>query len=744
MTINWPKQFRWRTRQQSVRLLGLLVVVCFLLQAMGIVRFDLFDRLENIAYDARIRMTMPNKDFPGIVIVDIDEKSLTEEGRWPWGRDQIALLVKQLFDKYQVVAAGFDVVFAEPDDNGLKILRKIEQANLSPPYREALEKFRPALEHDKLLAETLADKPVVLGYYFDLDKKNRSISGSLPAPLFTGEQFKEVGTDFVTASGYGANLPILQHSATGGGHINFLPDFDGITRRVPMLIQYHGKYYEALALGLARAVLGADSIKPVIRRGSSGYSAVEWLDVAGMKIPLDDSACSLIPYRGGRRIFHYVSAADVMHGRAKPGELMGKIVLVGTSSPGLVDLRATPVGVGYPGIEAHANMLAGILTQTIKQYPPYITAVNITTLFIVGILLIVLLPKLPAFKATLFASASLTLIILGNLAAWKYGNIVIPLASPVLLTLTLFVLDMTFGYFLETRAKQQISDLFGQYVPPKLVDEMSKNPEMFDMKSESRNMTVMFADIRDFTRISEGLDPESLSALINVYLTGMTKVIYDHGGTVDKYIGDAIMAFWGAPVSNAAHAQACVQAAMEMHAVLRTLNCGFKAKGWPELRIGIGINSGLMNVGNMGSIFRKAYTVMGDSVNQASRLEGLTKYYGAGVLVSSDTMQATTGVVFQEVDRVMVKGKIEPLTIYQPLGYTGQVEPSELTEADSFGKALALYRTMDWMGSLVILHALSLANPGKQLYTLYIERISTFIGQPPPEGWNGVYAFQTK
>ncbi|MBY0577591.1 MAG: adenylate/guanylate cyclase domain-containing protein [Burkholderiales bacterium] len=740
---NWTKQLKWKTRQHGVRLLCLLIMALFLLQAKGIVRFDFFDRLENIAYDVRLRLTMPNKDFPGIAIVDIDEKSLAEEGRWPWGRDRVALLVSQLFDKYHVSAAGFDIVFAEPDDGGLKILKKLEQENSSKDYLETLEKIRPGLDHDKLLANALAGKPVVLGYYFAQD--NRRSSGKLPAPLFTGADFKGAETDFVTARSYGANLPILQQSAFGGGDFNDLPDFDGITRRVPMLIKYQGNYYESLSLGLARAVLGDDMVQPpVVSKSNTGYSSVEWLEVGGQKIPLDENARSLIPYRGGEKTFHYISATDVIHGRVKAKELAGKIVLVGTSATGLLDLRATPVDETFPGVEIHANMLTGILTQTIKQLPPYSAVVNIATLFIVGMLLIAFLPKLSVVKATLIVLAGLLFIVMGNLAAWKYGNIVIPLASPMLLTISLFVIDMSFGYFLETRAKRQISELFGQYVPPKLVDEMSRNPDMFDMKSESREMTVMFSDIRDFTRISEGLDPESLSSMINEYLTAMTKVIYDHGGTVDKYIGDAIMAFWGAPVHNTSHAQDSALAAMEMHEVLRNLNVRFKAKDWPELRIGIGINSGLMNVGNMGSSFRKAYTVMGDSVNLASRLEGLTKYYGAGALVSSDTMKATNGIVFQEVDRVMVKGKIEPLTIYQPLGYAGKVGESELRDAAMFEKALEFYRLMDWDACLAILKALSQAKPDKLLYSLYIERIAAFIDHPPPSGWNGVYAFQTK
>lgn len=736
----WPK---WKNRQYSVRLFGLFLIAFFMMQSVGIVRLDLFDRLDDIAYDARTRLMMPERNFPGIVIVDIDEKSLAEEGRWPWPRDKVARLVDELFDRYQVIAAGFDIVFAEPDDSGLRILGKIEKKLDGHAERRVIESIRPELEYDKLLAQSLAGKPVVLGYYFDLGSHQHD-SGMLPEPLFKGEAIKNSSTDFISASGYGANLPILQQAVTEGGDFNFIPDFDGITRRVPMLIEYGGNYYESLTLGLARAALGIDNVKPVIRRESSGYSAVESLEIGSLRIPLDEYACSLIPFRGGRGTFHYVSAADVLHGRTSPSVLEGKIVLVGTTAPGLLDLRSTPVGVGYPGIEAHANMLAGILTQSIKQSPPYLDAVNLTTLLVTGLLLIGLLPKLSPMKSVLLALIVLAAIVSGNLAAWKYGNFVIPLASPLLLTISLFALDTILGYFLETRAKKQISDLFGQYVPPRLVDEMSKNPDEFDMKSESREMTVMFSDIRDFTRISEGLDPETLSAIINEYLTAMTKIIYSHHGTVDKYIGDAIMAFWGAPVRNPDHAQDGIMAAIEMQEALKDLNQQFESKGWPKLRIGIGVNTGTMNVGNMGSAFRKAYTVMGDSVNLASRLEGLTKYYGVGILLGEDAVRASKGIVYEEIDRVMVKGRLEPLAIFQPLGLEGEVSLADLDEAQRFEKALLCYRKKDWENSQAMLQALLHSHPEKLLYSLYLERISSFIDHPPPEDWNGVYAFQTK
>jgi adenylate cyclase len=735
--MNW-----FRTQEHNIRhyggyVIGFSLIALFMLQATGIVRIGILERMELWSYDMRLNFTMPKSVFPGIAIVDIDEKSLAEEGRWPWGRDKMAKLTDQLFDRYQIAAAGFDIVFAEPDENsGLKVLEALGKNELRsvPQFHEVLDKLAPILDHDRLFAEKLKGRPAVLGYYFDTGAGQTRTSGALPPPTFPEGAFRQSDTVFVQAYGYGGNLKELQENASGG-HFDPLPDIDGISRRVPMLIEYKGKYYGSLALELARAVMGGAEVDPVVKK-SGDYAALEGLEVGGMKIPLDGNACALVPYRGERGSFKYFSASDVLHGRIDPAALSGKIVLVGTSAPGLMDLRSTPVGNVYPGVEIHANLLAGILEQNIKQRPAYATAVEMLTLAFAGLLLTWLLPKLSPVKSVFFTLAIVISIGAGNLYAWRHG-LVLPLAAPVALILSIFVFEMLYGFFFETRAKRQMSGLFGQYVPPELVNEMSKNPTMFDMKSESREMTVLFSDIRDFTKMSEGLDPDQLSKLINSYLTPMTTIIHKNHGTIDKYIGDAIMAFWGAPVHDPEHAQHAVTAALEMQEALEKLNAEFKEKGWPKLKIGIGVNSGLMSVGNMGSEFRKAYTVMGDAVNLASRLEGLTKQYGVGIFVSDATMHAVKRVKFQEIDRVRVKGKIEPATIYVP--HKGELSPS----VEKFEEALGHYRNQQWDEAESILKVLQ-EEEDRLLYRVYLDRIAIFRETPPKEAWDGVFEMKTK
>jgi adenylate cyclase len=308
----------------------------------------------------------------------------------------------------------------------------------------------------------------------------------------------------------------------------------------------------------------------------------------------------------------------------------------------------------------------------------------------------------------------------------------------------LFALNMSYGFFVESRAKRQITGLFGQYVPPELVDEMSRNPEAFSMEGDSRELSVLFTDVRGFTTISEGLDPRELSKLMNEFLTPLTRVIYKYRGTIDKYMGDCIMAFWGAPIHDAQHARNAVMAGLEMHKALADLQPYFKQNGWPPIHIGVGVNSGRMSVGNMGSEIRLAYTVMGDAVNLASRLEGITKLYGVGMIVGEMTRSATADIVYRELDKVKVKGKDEPVAIFEPLGLAGDVSKARQDDLKLWGQALRLYRTRDWdMAELQLINLLR-TEPSSVLYRLFLDRIAFYRTNPPEDGWDGSWKFDTK
>lgn len=721
--------------------LGLLLLLIFLLHAGQAINIRFIEQLEAISYDARLRLSMPGGVDKRVVVVDIDEKSLAEEGRWPWGRDRLATLLDKLIERHHAAVVGFDVVFAERDESsGIKVLESLGRKELKdvPQYQSALERLRPQLDHDRRFADKLKDRPVVLGYYFT--SNDNRLSGTLPAPTLPPATFKGQRVAVIQATGYGANLPELQVGARSAGHFNPHPDSDGVTRRVPMLMEYQGAYYESLTLAMVRTLLG-DS--PLEAAPEDGADTVEWLKVANLRIPVDENLAAYIPYRGHQGSFRYISASDILRDRIPPADLEGAIILVGTTAPGLMDLRSTPVGPVYPGVEVHANLLAGMLDRTLLQKPGYMLGAEVAILFLLGVLLAVLLPLLSPIKGTLVALAAILATIALNLAVWS-AHIVMPLAATLLMIVAVFGLDMSYGFFVEARAKRQITGLFGQYVPPALVDEMSQNPENFTMEGESRDMTVLFSDVRGFTTISEGLSPKELSHLMNDYMTPMTRIIHKHRGTIDKYIGDAIMAFWGAPLQDAEHARHAVLAALEMQTVLAELRPQFITRGWPEIRIGVGVNSGIMSVGNMGSEFRMAYTVMGDSVNLGSRLEGITKEYGVGIIVGQSAAEKIPDMLFRELDRVRVKGKDQPVVIYEPLGLKSQLAEEIVREAALFDEALKLYRAQNWDGAEMQLLNLHKAAPDSKLYALYLERIALFRVEPPEAKWDGVFIFHTK
>jgi adenylate cyclase len=731
-----------------------VVLLVLLGHASRFYQLGFINRLDAIFYDTKVRLTMPQGVDDRVVILDIDEKSLGEVGRWPWGRDRVSQLITKLFDQHGIALLGFDVVFAEPDDSsGLKVLENLARKELgdNPAFQSALKELRPRLDHDGRFAETLKGRPVILGYYLS-GRSDGVSSGALPPPALPKGSFTGRSIPFTVWANHGGNLAEFQQAALSGGHFNPVVDFDGISRRVPLLAEYKGEYYEALSLAMVRALIGQPKVVPWFPEenwfSSRSYQGMEAIDLpterGTLRIPVDENVAALIPYRGYQGSFRYYSIADILADRVKPGELKGKVALVGTTAPGLLDLRATPVGEAYPGVEIHANLITGMLDGAIKLKPPYVLGAEIMLLLLAGLVMVLLLPVLSPLRATLASLVVLLFVVTVNLAFWHYGNLVLPLASAVLLVLTLYALNMSYGYFVESKTKRQFTELFGQYVPPELVEEMSRDPEAYSMDGRKAELTVLFSDVRGFTTISEGLEPDELTRLMNEYLSAMTEVVRRNRGTLDKYIGDAIMAFWGAPVSDAQHARQAVVTAMQMQAALPAVNKAFAAKGWPEIKIGVGVNTGDMTVGDMGSVVRKAYTVMGDAVNLGSRLEGITKQYGVGILVGEETRKAVKDIVFREVDRVQVKGKDEPVAIYEPLGPEGEVGKAVLEEVKLWNQALRHYRAQEWDQTEVALLNLSRMAPGCGLYAKYMERVAHLRKAPPEPDWKGVWKFETK
>lgn len=729
--------------------LGLALVILMSLNAAGVMRLEFVERLENYAYDLRLQWTMPSTIDPRIVIVDIDEKSLLQQGHWPWPRNKLSSLIDTLFDQYKIDVLGFDVLFSERDDSsGLDSLEELSRGELKDDknFDKALEKLRPKLMYDRLFAQSMENRRIALGYYFHHDSTHNSSVGSLPPPALAPGSFEADNVGAAVATGYNANLPGLQAAAVSGGFINVSPliDPDGVLRRFSLLQMYDGALYEGFGLAVARLALREPHIELVYEDGTPNAVALESISLGHRRIPVDADVAALLPFRGKQGSFIYVSASDVLHAKVAPEILRGAIVLMGTTAPGLLDLRTVPVQTSYAGVEVHANLIAGILDGSIKERPAYLLGLELLLLLGLGALLVLTLPVLTPLNATLLSVVTVLLLLGLNLYFWQFQNLVVPLASSLVMTAFLFVLNMSYGFFVDSRGKRLLARLFGQYVPTELVDEMAQDPGAYTLSSINREMTVLFSDVRGFTTISEGLDPPQLTELMNQFLTPMTRVIHRHRGTIDKYMGDAIMSFWGAPLSDEQHARHALLAAQDMVAELDALQDKFKARGWPPIKIGVGLNSGEMTVGNMGSEFRLAYTVMGDAVNLGSRLEGLTKDYGVHIIVSEYTAAAVPDFAFRELDSVRVKGKDKAVKIFEPISLADQLSESDKAVLAQYHTALTQYRAQDWQLAGAEFARLQLLDPERKLYQIYSERIAHFTVQPPATDWDGSHTFFTK
>ena len=735
----------------------LLPLIFALLHAVGVVRLDVLDRLDNIIYDTRLRATMPKTLDERVVIVDIDEKSLAEVGRWPWGRNRLAELTDELFDRQKIALLGFDVVFAEADESsGLKRLNELAQKELRDQagFVDKLRQLQGSLDYDAIFAKSLEKRPVVLGYYLTSDRDGRT-SGVLPAPVMGKEALQGRPITFTSWNGFGSNIARLAAAAPMAGHFNPIAEGDGVVRSLPLIAEYKGQYYESLSLAMFRMLAGSPTVSPgfpkerFLARSYQGLESIQLkLGSKTLAIPVDERVSSLVPFRGfgGPKggSFRYVSAADILSKSVPAGTLKDKIVLVGTTAPGLQDLRVTPVSEIYPGVEAHANVISGLLDGNILVKPDYAIGYEVVVLTLAGLVLAFALPLVTATRAVILSVV--VVAVLGALNLWLYLSygLVLPLAGALTMAATAFALNMSYGYFVESRSKRELANLFGTYVPPELVDEMVKDPDAYSMQATNREMTVMFCDMRGFTKMSEQMEPIQLQALLNGVFSRLTSLIRTNRGTIDKYMGDCVMAFWGAPVETPEHAHLAVKSAMEMASAVRGINEEHRAKGIPEIGIGIGVNTGNMCVGDMGSNIRRSYTVIGDAVNLGSRLEGLSKVYGVDIVVSEAARKLAPDFGWQELDRVRVKGKDQAVAIFWPVAPTNRVGAETEAELKAWASFLRAYRAQDWDQCDMLMLNLLRMNAKKFLYHLYSDRVASMRMLPLDLEWDGATNFETK
>ena len=743
----WPGFKRHRTRMLASAALVLLAV----LHASGVWSLPFLHRWDEALYDLRLRLSMPRTLDERVVIIDIDEASLARQGQWPWRRAKVAALVRELTERQQVAALGLDVVFAEPDGStGLRSLEQLANGELrdNRPFTDWLARAAPSLDGDRQLADALGQAPVALGYYFSSDRDARR-SGALPAPW---AQPDALPAGLLHWDGFGGNVPALTGAAQAAGFFNAVADPDGTVRAVPVLAGFGGALYESLALATLRLGLGRPPLRaePLGAATGAPLQALRVGDGARQwRIPVDARGTALVPYRGhgGPKggSFRYVSALDVLEGRLAAAELKGRWALLGFTAPGLMDLRTTPVAEVYPGVEIHANLISGMLDGRIAVRPDYAVGYEVSLLLLLGAALTLGLPWLSVGR-TLALGLGLLAALLGlDSALYGLGGLAMPLATPLALVFAMLVLDMALGYFVESRAKRALARQFATYVPPELVQQMLRQPERYGMAARSEELTVMFCDLRGFTSLSESMEPQALQALLSEVLSHLTQVIQAHHGTVDKYIGDCVMAFWGAPVAMPDHARRAVDAALAILRSLPALNAEHARRGLPPVAVGIGLNTGVVSVGNMGSDLRRAYTVIGDAVNLAARLESLAGRYGVELIAAQATVdQAATACAWQELDRVRVKGRHQAVSIHTVRAATGEDDVALRDELAAWHRALALWRARRFAEFEPAIQALQARNANYYLYRLYAERLAFLLRSPPGPDWDGTTAFDVK
>jgi adenylate cyclase len=702
-------------------------------QELRVRTFDTYQRIE-----PRVKTARP------VTIIDIDEKSLTKFGQWPWPRTRIADMIVNL-TRLGAVAIGFDIVFAEPDrlnPNAVAdAMRYLDE--------ETKSRLRTLPSNDQIFADAIKRSRVVLGET-GLAGANPLFDKTLPVTgvATLGEDPQRFLFDF---AGLLRNVDTLEAAAAGRGLFPIRNERDGIVRRVPMMLLAQGVMMPSLSFEILRVVTGTPTI--IIKSEKAGIKSV---GLHGLEVPTDRNGQLWVHFAKQDRSI-YVSAADVLDGNVAPEKIDHKLVLIGTSAVGLNDIKTTPVSAAMPGVEIHAQVLEAALANALLSEPSYGIVLEFAAALVLGLLVITFAPMFGPVVLVAIGALFASLLIGASWYFYAQQRLLIDFTYPLLSTTAIY-LTLVFSSFVREQAqRRQIRSAFGQYLSPALVEQLALSPEKLVLGGEEREMTIMFSDVRGFTAISESYkhDPQGLTALMNRFLTPLTNAILARKGTVDKYMGDAIMAFWNAPLDDTQHQLNACQAAVDMLERIEELNKERETEAqhgghaYIPLNVGVGLNTGTCVVGNMGSDLRFDYSVLGDSVNLASRLEGQSKEYGFPIIVGSTTALAVKEkFAILELDFIMVKGKKEPEVIYAIAGREDTAQSGRFQRLRNLTiEMLACYRSRDWEGALTAIErgrGTDEAHSLELLYQLYEARIRDYQNNPPPEDWNGAFALLTK
>lgn len=715
-----------------------IILLCFMtwLQATNNAAVTrIRNRFESLFYAEFLANTTikATRESPRIVIVDIDEASIAKVGRWPWPRKTMIDLVNQVRTQGAAVIA-FDIVFGEADENPVDLLENL--ARQSDPgdaqTMQALNKLRPLVLSDADFAKVLSEKKVdtVLGFIANNDSTSPS-SGGAPVPVAIADPSH---SSLITFSRYFSSIPILQDAVGSSGFLTGIPDIDGVIRRAPLIARIGNNIYPSLALQATRAYMEENKI---------GLD-VDAVKVGKATIPTDEAGQIIIPFDFNEPRYSRVHASELLAGIFPKDIFQGALVFVGSSSFRFGDLHATPLSGVFPGVDIQAIIAESLVSGRSLYTPSWARTAEVIFTVILGLLLALLLP----FLGTLGTVVVVILALIALVGIYAYFfmalGMVFAVTASMLQVSVNGIFNLAYGFVSEGSRRKELKSLFGQYVPQEHVEMMIEHPESYSGKGKSANLTVLFADIIGFTSIVQRLSAEETSSILNQFFTPMTKIIFQNHGTIDKYVGDMLMAFWGAPIADAQHVKHALTSALAMRVEVKALKADFKARGLPEIEIGIGINTGDMFVGDMGSEFRRTYTVLGDAVNLASRVESLARYYGVHVIVAEATTANQDEFVFRLLDRVRVVGRSVGVEIYELVSLKSDLTKEQESEIEANEHALRLYFAQDWENAKAAFTSLSQQYPDAKLYKMFLDRIDQLSKSEMPADWDGVYQWASK
>jgi len=713
------------------------------------------DLMELKTIDARFKSREKIEPRSDVVLAVIDEKSIAREGKWIWPRSKMAALVTKLSTAGAKVIA-FDIGFLEPDDKIIvKTINDIQSSlhNLNPGEIKFLDRLKAQADNDKLLADSIKNSSakIVLGYFFQLDRKasvyieekdikihkTNIINSRYQFERYTSKEAKNV--TLVEPVYPQSNIKKISNATDLSGYFNMSPDNDGVVRWLHTVLKFKDTLYAPLSIVAVGAFLDSPLSINIDEYG------VQNIQIGNLSIPTDESGRILINYRGEEKSFPHISVTDILSGNVPDNKLKNKIVLIGATAIGIYDLRVTPFGSVFPGLEIHANIADSILAEDFLHKPEWSAIFDVLAILLAGIFLGILLPRVEVIQGVVAGF----LVFMGHIIFCQYlfskQGIVLNLVYPLSVILLIYVSITACRYFMETRKKRFIKNAFSTYLAPAVVNQLIASPGNLELGGEDRNITAFFSDVQGFTSISEALTPNELVELLNEFLTEMTDIILKHEGTVDKFEGDAIIAFFGAPNVLKNHAERTCSACIKMQKRLAELRENWKEKGKPQLKMRIGLCTGNAVVGNMGSESRMDYTMMGDTVNTAARLEGINKIYGIYTLISESTCKAAgSSIATREIDTINVVGKKEPVTIYQLIGYAGDVDDLATKANEHYAAGLHAYRNQEWDKAINFFNAALKISPDDAPSNTMIDRCNKFKSNPPGKNWNGSYTVTTK